>query len=77
MAQSRAQERLIAIRPEGYPEPADRAASAAWRAVPLPDTVVGTPSTTRYGHAVRQPFPAGAIEGGPDQLPGASESSSG
>src|SRR5947199_9869905 len=58
-----------AISPKAYEHPADRAATAALKAVPMLDTVVRKLIEFQYERAYRQAFLASSVRLGPDQLP--------
>jgi Zn-dependent protease with chaperone function len=61
--------RLAGISPTAYEHPADRAATAALKAVPMLDTVVRKLIELRYERAYRQAFLASSVRLGPKQLP--------
>jgi Zn-dependent protease with chaperone function len=61
--------RLKDISPKAYEHPADRAATAALKSIPMLDTVVKRLIEFQYERALRQSFLAGSIRLGPDQLP--------
>jgi len=63
-------QKLAAISPRAYEHPADRAATAALRSIPMLDTVVRKLVELQYERALRQSFLAGSVKLGPDQLPG-------
>jgi Zn-dependent protease with chaperone function len=62
-------ERLAGISPKAYEHPADRAATAALKSVPMLDTVVRKLIELGYERALRQQFLAGSLRLGPAQLP--------
>ncbi|HEX8101560.1 MAG TPA: M48 family metallopeptidase [Solirubrobacteraceae bacterium] len=62
-------QRLKGISPKAYEHPADRAATAALKSIPMLDTVVRKLIELQYERALRQRFLAGSIRLGPDQLP--------
>ena len=62
-------QRLQGISPKAYEHPADRAATAALKAVPMLDTVVRKLIELQYERALRQQFLAGSLRLGPEQLP--------
>jgi Zn-dependent protease with chaperone function len=62
-------ERLAGISPKAYEHPADRAATAALRSVPMLDTVVRKLIELGYERALRQQYLAGSLRLGPTQLP--------
>jgi Zn-dependent protease with chaperone function len=61
--------RLREISPKAYEHPADRAATAALKAVPMLDTVVRKLIEFQYERAYRQAFLASSVRLGPDQMP--------
>ncbi len=61
--------RLPGISPKAYEHPADRAATAALRAIPLLDTYLRRLIEFQYERALRQNFLAGSLKIGPRQLP--------
>src|SRR3954452_6074456 len=62
-------QRLIQISPKAYEHPADRAATAALKSVPMLDVVVRKLIEFQYERAYRQAFLASSVRIGPDQLP--------
>jgi len=62
-------QRLRGISPKAYEHPADRAATAALKSVPMLDTVVRKLIELQYERALRQQFLAGSVRLGPEQLP--------
>ena len=62
-------QRLIEISPRAFEHPADRAATAALRAVPMLDTVVRKLIEHGYERSLRQSFLAASVQLGEDQLP--------
>ena len=62
-------QRLTGISPKAYEHPADRAATAALKSIPMLDTVVRKLIELQYERALRQRFLAGSVRLGPDQLP--------
>ena len=62
-------QRLRGISPKAYEHPADRAATAALKSVPMLDTVVRKLIELQYERALRQQFLAGSLRLGPEQLP--------
>lgn len=63
-------QKLEAISARAFEHPADRAATAALRSIPMLDTVVRKLVELQYERALRQALLAGAVKIGPDQLPG-------
>ena len=63
-------QKLENISPRAFEHPADRAATAALRSVPMLDTVVRKLVELQYERALRQSLLAGSVKIGPDQLPG-------
>jgi len=61
--------RLKDISPKAYEHPADRAATAALKSVPMLDTVVRRLIEFQYERAFRQLLLANSVRLGPDQLP--------
>src|SRR5207244_12264849 len=61
--------RLIGISPKAYEHPADRAATAALKSIPMLDTAVRKLIELQYERALRQVFLASSIKLGLDQLP--------
>src|SRR5437763_9627205 len=57
------------ISPKAYEHPADRAATAALKAVPMLDSVVRKLIEFQYERAYRQAFLASSVRLGPDQMP--------
>jgi Zn-dependent protease with chaperone function len=62
-------QRLTGISPKAYEHPADRAATAALKSIPMLDTVVRKLIELQYERALRQQHLAGALRLGPGQLP--------
>ena len=62
-------QRLIEISPKAYEHPADRAATAALKSIPMLDTVVRKLIELGYERALRQMLLANAVRIGEDQLP--------
>ncbi|CAA9482842.1 MAG: hypothetical protein AVDCRST_MAG30-905 [uncultured Solirubrobacteraceae bacterium] len=62
-------QRLRGISPKAYEHPADRAATAALKSVPMLDTVVRKLIELQYERALRQQFLAGSLRLGTEQLP--------
>jgi Zn-dependent protease with chaperone function len=62
--------RLEGISARAFEHPADRAATAALRSIPMLDTVVRKLVELQYERAVRQAYLAGSLKLGPEQLPG-------
>lgn len=62
--------RLDGISPKSYEHPADRAATAALKSVPMLDTVVRKLTEFRYERSLRQLYLGNAVQVGPDQLGG-------
>ena len=62
-------QRLVAISPKAYEHPADRAATAALKSIPMLDVVVRKLIEFGYERALRQVFLAGSVKLGSDQLP--------
>jgi Zn-dependent protease with chaperone function len=63
------EQRLAGISAHAFEHPADRAATAALRAIPMLDTVVRKLIEFGYERALRQDFFAGSVRLGPEQLP--------
>ena len=63
-------QKLEGISPRAFEHPADRAATAALRSVPMLDTVVRKLVELQYERALRQALLAGSVKLGPEQLPG-------
>jgi Zn-dependent protease with chaperone function len=63
-------QRLAGISPKAYEHPADRAATAALKSIPMLDTVVRKLIELGYERALRQQFLASSVRLGDDQLPG-------
>ena len=61
--------RLEQISPRAFEHPADRAATAALRSIPMMDTVVRKLVELQYERALRQSLLAGSVKLGPQQLP--------
>jgi Zn-dependent protease with chaperone function len=61
--------RLTGISPKAYEHPADRAATAALKAIPGMDAVVRKLIEFRYERAFRQGLMAASVRVGPQQLP--------
>jgi Zn-dependent protease with chaperone function len=64
-------QRLLDLSPKAYEHPADRAATAALKSIPMLDQVVRKLIEFGYERALRQVFMAGSIKLGSDQLPDA------
>jgi Zn-dependent protease with chaperone function len=64
-------QRLAEISPKAYEHPADRAATAALKSIPMLDVVVRKLIEYGYERALRQVFLAGSVKLGSDQLPDA------
>jgi Zn-dependent protease with chaperone function len=62
-------ERLAGLSPKAYEHPADRAATAALKSIPMLDNVVRKLIELGYERALRQHFLAGSLRLGPAQLP--------
>ena len=62
-------QRLVGISARAFEHPADRAATAALRSIPMLDVVVRKLIEFGYERALRQSFLAGSVRLGPDQLP--------
>src|SRR5918996_446506 len=62
-------QRLVDISPKAYEHPADRAATAALKSIPMLDVVVRKLIEFGYERALRQVFLAGSVRLGEDQLP--------
>src|SRR5918992_3706574 len=62
-------QRLLDLSPKAYEHPADRAATAALKSIPMLDQVVRKLIEFGYERALRQVFLAGSVRIGPDQLP--------
>jgi len=60
--------RLAGISPKAYEHPADRAATAALKSIPMLDAVVRKLIELRYERAFRQGLLASSVKLGPDQL---------
>ena len=63
-------QKLQAISARAYEHPADRAATAALRSIPMLDTVVRKLVELQYERALRQALLAGSVKLGSEQLPG-------
>ena len=61
--------KLADISPRAFEHPADRAATAALRSIPMLDTVVRKLVELQYERALRQALLGGSVKLGPDQLP--------
>lgn len=61
--------RLPNISPKAFEHPADRAATAALRSIPMLDTVVRRLIEFGYERAIRQSSLSASLKVGPDQLP--------
>jgi Zn-dependent protease with chaperone function len=61
-------QRLLAISPKAYEHPADRAATAALKSIPMLDAVVRRLIDYGYERALRQELLAASVRLGPDQL---------
>jgi Zn-dependent protease with chaperone function len=66
-----ADQRLVDISPKAYEHPADRAATAALKSIPMLDVVVRKLIEYGYERALRQVFLAGSVRLGSEQLPAA------
>jgi Zn-dependent protease with chaperone function len=64
-------QRLLDLSPKAYEHPADRAATAALKSIPMLDQVVRKLIEFGYERALRQVFLAGSIKLGSEQLPDA------
>jgi Zn-dependent protease with chaperone function len=64
-------QRLVDISPKAYEHPADRAATAALKSIPMLDLVVRKLIEFGYERALRQVFLAGSVKLGSEQLPAA------
>jgi Zn-dependent protease with chaperone function len=64
-------QRLLDLSPKAYEHPADRAATAALKSIPMLDQVVRKLIEFGYERALRQVFMAGSIKLGSEQLPDA------
>jgi len=62
-------QRLLEISPKAYEHPADRAATAALKSIPMLDQVVRKLIEYGYERALRQVFLGGSVKLGSDQLP--------
>src|SRR3954453_21496696 len=62
-------QRLIDLSPKAYEHPADRAATAALKSIPMLDTVVRKLIEYGYERAFRQMLLANSVRIGDDQLP--------
>src|SRR5919202_2333090 len=62
-------QRLVGISPKAYEHPADRAATAALKSIPMLDQVVRKLIEYGYERALRQALLAGSVRLGDDQLP--------
>ena len=62
-------QRLHAISPKAYEHPADRAATAALKSIPMLDAVVRRLIEYGYERALRQELLAASVRLGPDQMP--------
>ena len=62
-------QRLVDISPKAYEHPADRAATAALKSIPMLDVVVRKLIEFGYERALRQVFLAGSVKLGSEQLP--------
>src|SRR5918999_5740820 len=62
-------QRLLDISPKAYEHPADRAATAALKSIPMLDTVVRKLIELGYERALRQVLMASSVRLGPEQLP--------
>src|SRR3954469_5786355 len=62
-------QRLKGISPKAYEHPADRAATAALKTIPMLDQVVRKLIEYGYERALRQVFLGGSVKLGSDQLP--------
>ena len=64
-------QRLIEISARAFEHPADRAATAALKSIPVLDTVIRKLSELGYEQAFRSGLMASSVRLGPDQYPGA------
>src|SRR5687768_7423903 len=64
-------QRLLELSSKAYEHPADRAATAALKSIPMLDQVVRKLIEFGYERALRQVFMGGSVKLGPDQLPDA------
>jgi Zn-dependent protease with chaperone function len=62
-------QRLAGLSPKAYEHPADRAATAALKSIPMLDQVVRKLIEFGYERALRQVFMGGSVKLGSDQLP--------
>jgi Zn-dependent protease with chaperone function len=62
-------QRLLAISPKAYEHPADRAATAALKSIPMLDAVVRRLIEYGYERALRQELLAASVRLGADQMP--------
>jgi Zn-dependent protease with chaperone function len=62
-------QRLVQISARSFEHPADRAATAALKSIPMLDVVVRKLVELGYERALRQGFTSGSLKLGPDQLP--------
>src|SRR3954467_10385668 len=62
-------QRLVGISAKAYEHPADRAATAALKSIPMLDQVVRKLIEFGYERALRQVFLAGSVKLGSEQLP--------
>src|SRR5947209_9871947 len=62
-------ESYVNLSPKAYEHPADRAATAALKSVPMLDTVVRALVEWGYERALRQSFLGNSVRIGPEQLP--------
>ncbi len=63
-------QKLKDISPRAFEHPADRAATAALRSIPMLDTVVRKLVELQYERALRQSLLGGSVKVGSEQLPG-------
>ncbi|MDQ4075706.1 MAG: M48 family metallopeptidase [Chloroflexota bacterium] len=61
--------KLENISPRAYEHPADRAATAALRSIPMLDSLIGRLTELQYERAFRQLFLGNSVKIGPEQLP--------
>lgn len=69
MSEALIRHRLVDISSKAYEHPADRAATAALKSIPLLDATVRRLIELQYERAFRQVLLAGSVKLGPDQLP--------
>ncbi len=61
--------KLVNLSPRAYEHPADRAATAALRAIPGMDAIIARLTEMQYERAFRQLYLANSVKIGPEQLP--------